>query len=91
MSTVPGNALVEDIVSYVFDFVSEYNIGKDGIEDIAMDHLREYAEEYKLPELVSPDVEDAVMAYIKKRNKRPNSSAYTKKSLSFAMSSEIAS
>jgi hypothetical protein len=64
MKSVPGNALIQDIIFETFNLVEKYNIDKEEIESIVLDELQQYSDFYKIPELLSWDVELSITEYI---------------------------
>jgi hypothetical protein len=64
MKSAPGNALVQDIIFETFNLVEKYNIDKEDIESIVLDELQQYSDFYKIPELLSWDVESSITEYI---------------------------
>jgi hypothetical protein len=69
MTTLPGNALVQDIVFQAFEFVEEYNIDTEELLSIIQEQIVEYAKYYNYDELLSDKVEYAVTSYLEQKNR----------------------
>jgi hypothetical protein len=64
MSTLPANALVQDIVFGVIDLVKTYDIDSSETEQLILYELEQYADTYKFPELLEWDVECSISDYL---------------------------